>query len=426
MRPNALRLSPLTLACALSSVVMASGLGGCEGGESAPPVPLGSAGSGGSGATGGSGGGAAGGAGVGVKADELFARGAYAVGYRQLEVRYRPGGGDERVLPLHVWYPARAGGEGPATYSVGGIVSLPSEGALAAPAIAEGGPFPLAVYSHGSGGDGLLGYPYAERFASHGWVVAAPSHVGNTALDDIAGAAAPLVRVALDRPRDVSAVIDAFATGLAGDALAGAARAERVFLFGHSFGGYTAFTGAGVDVDVEKLRGGCAAFGGCDVLEAPGVAEGFAAGFGDARVAAAAAQAPALVGFYAEGGLGALGVPVLLMSGRLDRTIPEAENAGPAWAGLDDPGDLRVELPRGAHFSFVSICDDLDPAVLETVRPGTADDGCGPAFTPVAEAVPALTAYLLGFARWHLLGEDEWAPLLRGEPLHPSVVVSTH
>ncbi|HEU4535302.1 MAG TPA: hypothetical protein VFS00_14335 [Polyangiaceae bacterium] len=414
------------LASGLSCLALAGGAGACGDDDDQPGAPGGAAGAaGGAGAGGASGTSGAGGA--SATAEELFAPGPLAVGYRQIEVRYQPaGGGAERVLPVHVWYPAQVGGEGLATYSVGGIVSLPSTRALAAPAPAAGGPFPLALYSHGSGGDGLLAYPYAERFAARDWVVAAPNHVGNTALDEAAGQGAPIAQIALDRPRDVSAVLDAFAGGLAGDPLAGAGRTDRVFLFGHSFGGYTALTGAGIDVDVEKLRAGCAVLGECPVLEEPGVTEGFAAGFGDARVAVAAAQAPAFVGLYADGGLGALGVPVLLMSGRLDKTTPEAENAAPAWAGLDGPGDLRVELPLGAHFSFVTICDDLEPAVLEAVRPGTADDGCGPAFTPVAEAVPALAAYLLGFARWHLLGEDEWAPLLRGEPLHPSLVVSTH
>jgi predicted dienelactone hydrolase len=361
------------------------------------------------------------------RAEELLGRGPQAVGYRQMEVRYRPAGATaDRVLPLHVWYPASAAGEAPATYAVGGVVSLPSAGALAAPALAPGGPFPLAVYSHGSGGEGLLGYPYAERFASHGWVVAAPTHVGNSALDTFAGTAAPAARVALDRPRDVSAVLDAFAAGLGGDALGGAARADRVFLFGHSFGGYTAFAGGGVDLDVAALRAGCAAFNGCEALDDPAVDAGLRGGFGDPRVAAIAPQAPALVSAFGAGQLAGLGVPTLLMSGRLDRTTPDADNAAPAWAGLDNRGDLRVELPQGGHLSFVTVCTDLDPALLARLQPGAADDGCGPAFTPVAETVPALAAYLLGFARWHVLGESRWASVLRGEPLHPAVVVSAH
>lgn len=408
------------LASGLSCLALAGGAGACGDDDDQPGAPGGAAGAGGAS-------GASGAGGASATAEELFAPGPLAVGYRQIEVRYQPaGGGAERVLPVHVWYPAQGGGEGLATYSVGGIVSLPSTRALAAPAPAAGGPFPLALYSHGSGGDGLLAYPYAERFAARGWVVAAPSHVGNTALDEVAGQGAPLTQIALDRPRDVTAVLDAFAGGLAGDPLAGAGRTDRVFLFGHSFGGYTTLTSGGVDVDVAKLRASCEPIGACEALEAPGVAAGFEAGFGDARIAAVAAQAPALVPFYGDGQLAALAVPTLLMSGRLDQTTTEAENAGPAWAALDHPDDLRVDLPQGAHFSFITICDDVAPELLNALQPGTATDGCGPSFTPVAEAVPALAAYVLGFARWHVLGETQWAPLLRGAPLHPSFVVSTH
>ena len=416
MRPAARFLrSPTSPALALAAVVLALSAA-CGGDDDDGPPGTSAQGAGGEG-----------GAGPAATADELLARGPSAVGYRRVEVRYRPAGAAaDRVLPVDVWYPARAAGEPPATYAVGGIVSLPATDALAAPAPAEGGPFPLAVYSHGSGGEGLLGYPYAERFASHGWVVASPSHVGNTVLDALAGKASPATLVALDRPRDVTAVIDFFAGGPAGDALAGAARVDRVFLFGHSFGGYTTFTGGGVDVDAAKVRADCADVASCEALDGPGVEAAYRAGFGDPRVAAIAPQAPALVRFYGEGQLASLGVPTLLMSGRLDRTTPDAENAAPAWAGLDHPDDLRVELPQGAHFSFVTICDDLPPGLLGSFQSAAADDGCGPAFTPVAEAVPVLSAYLLGFARWHVLGEARWAPLLRGAPLHPAFVVSTH
>jgi hypothetical protein len=75
------------------------------------------------------------------------------------------------------------------------------------------------------------------------------------------------------------------------------------------------------------MRSGCAALGACEALEAPGVIEGFQAGFGDPRVAVAAAQAPALVSLYTQGQLGTLSVPTMLMSGRLDKTTPDAENA---------------------------------------------------------------------------------------------------
>ena len=56
--------------------------------------------------------------------------------------------------------------------------------------IATDGPFPLVVYSHGSGGIRYLASYYTEAIASHGYVVAAPDHTGNTAADRLLGAEA--------------------------------------------------------------------------------------------------------------------------------------------------------------------------------------------------------------------------------------------
>ena len=127
---------------------------------------------------------------------------------------------------------------------------------------------------------------------------------------------------------------------------------------------------------------------------------------------------------YADGSLAALKVPTLLQSGRRDATTTQTEQAQPAWEGLDHPDDLWVELPDGGHLSFISICDDLEKGLLDAFQPGNEDDGCGESFTPVAQAVPALAAYLLAFANLHVLGQEDWRPILTGEPLDASVEVT--
>ncbi len=356
-------------------------------------------------------------------ARDLMERGAHDVGFRELEVTYEAvANGGERTLALRLWYPAVAGSEGPARYAVAGIVEVPADGALDGPAVASGGPFPLAVYSHGNAGDGLLAYPYAELFASHGFIVVAPNHTGNSALQLLDMSFDPFVRTVVNRPADVSAVIDWAATELPDD-LAGQAETDAVFLFGHSFGAFTTFAGGGVDLDDEALRDGCAA--DCELYDDPAIAAALAADLGDERVVAIAPQAPALVPFYGAGELGGLSVPTLLMSARRDITTTDAAQAIPAWSGLDHPDDLWVELPDGGHLSFITVCDDLDASLLELFQPSFRDDGCGESFTPTAEAVPALAGYLLGFARQHVLGES-FTELLTGAPFHPDMVVSTH
>jgi predicted dienelactone hydrolase len=355
-----------------------------------------------------------------ANADELFEQGPYEVGYREIAITYSDAASMEaRELVLRVWYPAQSdSGAGPARYAVGGIIDLPSPFALDAPPVTDEGNLPLTVHSHGNGGEGLLAYPYGELMASHGWIFVAPNHTGNTAFDLLLEMADPFALVGLNRPIDIGAVIDEFESGLVDDELAGKADTSRVFLFGHSFGGYTSFAGGGADVDFDALEADCdgVTSESCDVLADPNVEAAYRAGFGDPRVVALAPQAPALVSI-ADGELAALGVPTMLMSGRLDQTTPDEENAEPAWAGLDHPDDLWVEMPLGAHYSFITICHDLEPDVLDLFRPNAGEDGCGDAFIPTTESIPVLAAYVLAFARRHVLNETEWDPILTGPPL---------
>ncbi|MFO7561935.1 MAG: hypothetical protein R6X02_04785 [Enhygromyxa sp.] len=360
---------------------------------------------------------------------ELSERGPYEVGYKLLELSYIPPGTlEERTLPIQVWYPAVPDSGAPkASYTVGGIVELPSSsvGALDAPPISADGPFPIAVYSHGSGGEGLLAYPYAERFASHGWITFSPSHVGNTALELLNDTGDPFIQVAVNRPHDISAILDEADGGFAGDEVGAAADLSQVFVFGHSFGGYTSFSIGGATLDYQTLLGACLP-SDCAYLEQPEVAEAFAAGFGDPRVDAIAPQAPALITNFGDGDLAGLRVATMLQSGKLDITTPDATEAQPAWDAIAHRNDVWVDLPFGAHYSFITICHDLDPELLALFQPDNVNDGCGPEFTPTTETVPVLTTYLLAFARHEVLGEVQWSVLLEGETLHPEFDLLRH
>ena len=367
-------------------------------------------------------GGAGGSGGAEANPDELFEFGPYEVGYREFPITYSAAAsGDDRELLLRVWYPAVPdSGADPASYALsnGTInIDLAAGIALDAPPVNEAGELPFAVYSHGNGGEGLLAYPYGELMASHGWIVVGPNHTGNTAFDFLE-TPDPGTRSALDRPNDITAVIDEFEAGLSDDELAGKADTSGVFVFGHSFGGYTTFTSGGADVDFDSANAGCegSMSANCEVLGDPDVEAAYRAGFGDPRIVALAPQAPALISI-AEGELADLGIPTMLMTGRLDQTTPQETSAEPAWAGVDDPDDLWVEMPLGAHYSFITICYDLDPGILALFAPDAGEDGCGPQFIDAEEAVSVLSAYVLAFGRRHVLGETEWDAVLTGPPL---------
>lgn len=357
--------------------------------------------------------------GAGANADELFEPGPFEVGYREFSITYSEAGtmGDREVL-LRVWYPAQSdSGAGPARYSVGGVIDLPAGIALDAPPVSDDENLPFVIYSHGNGGEGLLAYPYGELMASHGWVLVAPNHTGNTAFDFLDDPD-PFTRSALDRPNDISTIIDEFESGLVGDELAGKADTSSVFLFGHSFGGYTTFVSGGTDVDFDELEMGCegAMSDDCDLIANPAVEAAYRAGFLDERIVALAPQAPA-IGPIAEGQLAELEIPSMLMSGLLDQTTTQEESADPAWMELDHPDDLWVEMPTGAHFTFITICHDLTQDLLDFFRPDAGEDGCGPEFIDTQEAIPVLAAYVLAFGRRHVLGQTEWDPILTGPPL---------
>lgn len=355
-----------------------------------------------------------------VSEEELLNLGPFEVGFRQPSLSYMPPAADEpREISLRMWYPAASGsGANPAVYAVAGLVEVPTQVALDSPPPAEGSSFPLAIYSHGSGGQALLAYPYGELMASHGWIVVSANHVGNTALDDLGGTSLPGARNLLNRPSDVTAILDWLELGPLDEDLAGKADTSAVLVIGHSAGAYTAFAVGGATPDYDALTEGCDDENpseSCQVYADPEVEAAFRAGLSDPRVVAIAPQAP---GVPRGGDLPGLEVPTMLMSGLLDQTTPHAVTAAPAWEALDDPDDLWVDMPRGAHFTFITICHDLPPALINVFQSDAFDDGCDfDQFPRTDEVVPILAGYVLGFARLHVLGEREWEAILRGPPM---------
>lgn len=344
--------------------------------------------------------------------------GRYPVGHRQVDISYDALGTDEdRTLPVRIWYP-RADDEGAAAnYAVAGIVSLDPLFALQAGDIAPGGPFPVVVYSHGSGGDNLLAYPYAEYFASRGWVVVSMAHVGNTAIDQLGDDPLSRVEAAVYRVTDISATLDAIEAGFANIGLSDFADTENVMLFGHSFGAYTTLAAGGAPLDYEALASSCSeSDGSCAFIEDPEVQSAIEAGLADPRIDALAPQAPALSSAFEEDAYAQIDLPILLMSGELDQTTTEVAETLPVWNGRDGADDLWLDIPTGAHFTFITICDDLDPGLLATFQPDATNDGCGPDFIPTNEAVPILRDYLIAFAEYHVLGRTEFESFLYLEP----------
>ena len=169
--------------------------------------------------------------------------GGAPVGVRTLELvdasRPNPAGTGPRMLTVEVYYPSTAAavaGVPRDVVKVLGIELFPTP--TYRDVVRAAGAFPLILYSHGSGGIRFENLVLAAHLASHGYVVVAPDHPGDTLLDP----GDDMTAVLTNRPRDISFLIDEFLAFDAqnGNVFAGAIDGERIGLTGWSYGGYTA------------------------------------------------------------------------------------------------------------------------------------------------------------------------------------------
>lgn len=317
---------------------------------------------------------------------ELTSPGPYAVGYRQDSVTYDDPDGP-RTLRLALWYPSQDERGRDVAYL--DAFDAPGVWEDAGPAA---GTFPLVVFSHGHRGYAESSGFLMQHLASHGFVVAAPDHTGNTTFDD----ADRRTDIYYQRPLDISALIDHMLALPADDPLQSLPR-EPVIAIGHSFGGYTLHALAGAEYDLDTLRLVCEDGTGnpsfCGELDGAALAR-FAAGFHDARIAAFIPMAAGDYGLFNQGLTAARG-PILMMSGTLD---PNAD--GPLiWEALRAEGRLHLSLIGGGHQTFTDFS-----GILEDTE-GLMDP---------SEGFRVINAWALAYARVHC-GDARPQPLLDGE-----------
>lgn len=268
--------------------------------------------------------------------------GPYDVGVATVTVDDPDG---ERPLTVDVWFPLATDVDTTAlsaqqyTLLPGTYYESPDAFAAASDQLASDGPFPFVVYSHGSGSIRFLHSSYTEALASHGYVVAAPDHTGNTVFARFSGGGTPVDETAFNRPNDVARVITAFSdeTHATAGAFAGAVDDESVAVTGHSFGGYTA------------------------IALATGVTTSLGEFAADERVDAIVPIAPASgPGLLSDERLAALDVPMMVVAGTNDVTTPIDPNVTRLWDLSTNAPAYRVELVDGAHQTFTDLCAHRD------------------------------------------------------------------
>lgn len=325
-------------------------------------------------------------------------RGQHEIGFRERHVDYTPfGAGPSRRLRLAVWYPTADTTGDPVQYL--GIDAAPDVFGFARPA---GHDLPVVIFSHGNISFPEQSFFLAEHFASHGFLVLAPEHTGNT----VSTIGTPVTTEVFSlRPADVSATLDWLYGLPEADSLSGRA-SDAVVVTGHSFGGYTTFVVSGASFVISKAD--CDAGTGpesfCAKMTDAEDAR-FRAGFRDPRVDVAIPMAPGGASVLGPEGVADVQIPTLLMTASGDLMTPNAAQGDRFWSSLNGAHDLRVNLDGGGHHSFAVTCQLLG---------GTLGDGCGEGFTDYREAHRVVNAYALAFARRHLFADTSVDALLDG------------
>ena len=286
-------------------------------------------------------------------------RGEFAVGVRTITIDENP----ERPLTVDVWFPLSEGTTGDPyryTFITGDYYESPYAIQADPSAIAPDGPFPLVVYTHGSGGLRYIHSNYTEYIASHGYVVVAPDHTGNTAVDQFTNTEADRELTLLNRPRDVRSVIDAMLNpeSTATAPFVASINPDQIAVTGHSLGGFTSYaTVAGYDNEFGSVEP-------------------------DPRVDAIIPLAPAVGGddpanqLLSDARLAAVNVPALVMVGTNDQTTPLDPNVTRAWDVTASAPHYRVELLDAQHQTFTDVCayqdsfpslPNVNPAVVEVI-----------------------------------------------------------
>ena len=302
------------------------------------------------------------------------ARGPYGVGSTRVVFTRRSSTSDtERVLDAVIWYPIAVGATGSGAFA---------DGERDAP-IAQGGPFPLLVFSHRA-----CGLPEASSFltahlATYGFVVAAPPHPGNTLTDGLCSSPSSpeILDSFLNRPDDISFAIDRMLDlgGSAGGFFGGKMDPLRVGVLGHSFGGQTTLRVAAADARVRGV-----------LVLGPG---------GSTLVLGAAAKIQA---------------PTMIQGGALDSLAPFESNQQAVFDVLPSLAYL-VRLENTGHFAFSNLC----PRGTEPGFPGVSFPECEPGTLTQDDAHALVRRFAVPFLELVVAGDERWAPLLY-PPLAPA------
>ena len=268
---------------------------------------------------------------------------------------------DGRPLEIGVWYPSQD--------LTGPVAMGPTTMSVAVNGAPQGKDLPLVVMSHGTGGSFLGHFDTAIVLADAGFVVVAVTHTGDNYADQSRS-----IDV-MDRPRQVSRVIDHMLSTWSGHA---AIDPARIGMFGFSAGGFTTLVSIGGIPDLSKIGRMCQQYPqdfACQLIAKSNsklaVPSATTAAV-DPRIKAAVVAAPALGFTFSPDGLKNVKVPVQLWRADNDVILPHPRYAEAVRLALPESPEHHV-VPNAGHFDFLAPCS----SALATIAPAICTNAVG-------------------------------------------------
>jgi predicted dienelactone hydrolase len=255
-------------------------------------------------------------------------------------------------------------------------------GDLYLPQTTSANPVPVIVISHGVAEDRTTYAYLAQHLASYGFAVAAIEHVGGDAnrfRKYFSGLApAPKATELLERPRDVSFLLDEIQRRAQSDPTLERLDVRQVGLVGHSLGGYTVLALAGAEIDFDRVQRDCNPNRSLNlsiVLQCRAQElkpQRYA--LKDPRVKAILAINPLDSTIFGPQGMSQVRVPVLMMGGSDDIVTPAVSEQIYPFTWLQSPDKYLAILDKGTHFSTQAIPngDGIFPVSDSLIGPAPA------------------------------------------------------
>jgi len=226
------------------------------------------------------------------------------------------------------------------------------------------GKFPVILFSHGTGGGRLTVEWLCAGLASHGYIVVAVDHFGNTFDNPIPE---EFVKI-WNRPQDISYVLTQV---LKSDAFSRSIDADRIGAAGFSLGGFTSVALAGGKMDLDGLIRYLQTPEGkseIDIPEMPGLISMFdkpeikesfkkAPSLTDPRIKCVFVMAPAVGNAFPDkASISKVNIPVYIVGAQEDKIAPVKNNAQ-RYSQLISQSKITI-IPDAGHYVFLNEAKD--------------------------------------------------------------------